>query len=80
MDSQVSSRKPFGLATNVTPEKHGELILRYLGGEGRTKRKPLVYVRRDHMAYLILLLYVLVMFIASRINGIEMVIASVLRW
>ena len=52
----------------------------YHGGEGRTKMKPLVYVRRDHMAYLVLLLYVLVMFIASRINVIEAVIVSVLQW
>lgn len=52
----------------------------YHGGEGRTKMKPLVYVQRDHMAYLVLLLYVLVMFIASRINVIEAVIASVLQW
>lgn len=34
MDLQVSSRKPFGLATNVLPEKVGELTLRYVGGEG----------------------------------------------
>ena len=34
MDLQVSSRKPFGLATNVLPEKTGELTLRYVGGEG----------------------------------------------
>ena len=34
MDFQVSSRKPFGLATNVLPEKTGELTLRYIGGEG----------------------------------------------
>ena len=52
----------------------------YHGGEGRTKMKPLVYVRRDHMAYLVLLLYVLVMFIASRINVIEAVIVSMLQW
>lgn len=52
----------------------------YHGGEGRTKMKPLVYVRRDHMAYLVLLLYVLVMFIASRINVIGAVIVSVLQW
>lgn len=34
MDTQVSSRKPFGLATNVQPEKDGDLTLRYIGGEG----------------------------------------------
>ena len=39
MDSQVSSRKPFGLATNVTPAKHGDLTLRYIGGEGPFPRE-----------------------------------------
>lgn len=34
MDLQVSSRKPFGLATNVKPEKSGDIVLRYIGGEG----------------------------------------------
>ena len=29
----------------------------YQGGDGRTKMKPLVYEKRDHMAYLILLFY-----------------------
>ena len=29
----------------------------YTGGEGRTKMKPLKYEKRDHIAYLILLLY-----------------------
>ena len=52
----------------------------YHGGEGRTKMKPLVYVRRDHMAYLMLLLYLIVMFIASRVNVIETLMMSVLHW
>ena len=52
----------------------------YHGGEGRTKMKPLVYVSRDHMAYLILLLYLIVMFIASRVNVIETLVMSVLHW
>lgn len=43
----------------------------YHGGEGRTKMKPLVYARRDHLAYLALIGYVLVMFLASRITVIE---------
>ncbi len=30
----------------------------YNGGEGRTKMRPLVYTRRDHTAYLIILLYI----------------------
>jgi site-specific DNA-methyltransferase (adenine-specific) len=34
MDSMVSSRKPFGLATNVRPLKNGDTILRYQNGEG----------------------------------------------
>jgi site-specific DNA-methyltransferase (adenine-specific) len=34
MDAVVSSRKPFGLATNVRPLKSGNIILRYQNGEG----------------------------------------------
>lgn len=34
MDTQVTSRKPFGLATNVLPMKSGDITLRYIGGEG----------------------------------------------
>ncbi|QOY20933.1 restriction endonuclease [Xanthomonas citri] len=34
MSSQVTSRKPFGLATNVRPQKVGELTLRWEKGEG----------------------------------------------
>ena len=34
MSGQVSSRKPFGIATDVRPEKSGELILRWEKGEG----------------------------------------------
>jgi site-specific DNA-methyltransferase (adenine-specific) len=40
MSEQVTSRKPFGLSTNVRPEKYGDLILRWEKGEGpypRTK-------------------------------------------
>ena len=29
----------------------------YRGGEGRTKMKPLIYKKRDHVAYVILLTY-----------------------
>lgn len=39
----------------------------YHGGEGRTKMRPLVYQKRDKMAYLLLLGYFVVMFAASRI-------------
>ena len=34
MDGQVSSRKPFGLATNERPKLKGDLRLRYYGGSG----------------------------------------------
>ncbi|HPC45859.1 MAG TPA: Eco57I restriction-modification methylase domain-containing protein [Candidatus Latescibacteria bacterium] len=34
MSQQVTSRKPFGLATNVRPMKSGELRLRWNNGEG----------------------------------------------
>lgn len=34
MSLQVSSRKPFGLSTNVRPSKKGDLILVWNGGEG----------------------------------------------
>ena len=34
MNEQVSSRKPFGLATNVRPDRAGDLILRWERGEG----------------------------------------------
>ncbi len=37
----------------------------YNGGEGRTKMHPLEYQKRDHVAYLILLLYMLVMIVIS---------------
>lgn len=35
MDKQVSSRKPFGLATNVRPRQKGDLILHWQKGEGK---------------------------------------------
>lgn len=41
----------------------------YHGGEGRTKMKPLVYQKRDHTAYLIMLGYLLAMYAAKRIVG-----------
>ena len=37
----------------------------YNGGKGRTKLKPLVYERRDYVAYGILLLYLVAMIICS---------------
>lgn len=35
----------------------------YHGGEGRVKMKPLIYRRRDYMAYLIILMYLVVIFL-----------------
>lgn len=39
MSQQVSSRKPFGLATNARPETSGDLILRWEKGEGPYPRE-----------------------------------------
>lgn len=41
MSEQVSSRKPFGLATDVRPEKSGDLVLRWEKGEGPYPRKKI---------------------------------------
>lgn len=41
----------------------------YRGGEGRTKMKPLQYQKRDHMAYLMMVMYLLAMFLAKRLAG-----------
>lgn len=41
MSVQVSSRKPFGLATNVRPESSGELTLRWEKGEGPYPRESI---------------------------------------
>lgn len=38
MSTWVSTRKPFGLATNVKPTAEGDIILRYNGGTGPFKR------------------------------------------
>ncbi len=38
----------------------------YHGGDGRTKMYPLEYQRRDHLAYLCLAAYVVLMFVVSR--------------
>lgn len=42
MSSQVSSRKPFGLATNDRPTKNGDLILLWNGGEGPYESSKIV--------------------------------------
>lgn len=41
MSEQVSSRKPFGLATDVRPEKIGDLTLRWEKGEGPYPREKI---------------------------------------
>ncbi|MBW7887331.1 MAG: Eco57I restriction-modification methylase domain-containing protein [Bacteroidetes bacterium] len=42
MNSVVSSRKPFGIATNIRPQKSGDIILRWQNGEGPYKRSDIV--------------------------------------
>ena len=42
MAEQVSSRKPFGLATTERPQKKGDIILRWQKGEGPFTRKDVV--------------------------------------
>ncbi len=39
----------------------------YRGGEGRTKMKPLIYQKRDRIAYLVVLLYVIAVIVVGRI-------------
>ncbi len=41
MSEQVSSRKPFGLATNERPKNSGDLILKWNNGEGPFPRKDI---------------------------------------
>ena len=38
----------------------------YRGGVGRTKMKPLVYQKKDYIAYAIMICYVVVVFVAGR--------------
>ena len=38
----------------------------YRGGDGRTKMKPLVYQKTDYIAYLLMICYVVVVFVAGR--------------
>ena len=45
MNSQVSSRKPFGLATNIKPQKTGDIILHWQKGEGPYKREEITVGR-----------------------------------
>ena len=39
----------------------------YRGGAGRTKMKPLIYKRRDHIAFAVLLLYLVIAVVVGRI-------------
>ncbi|MBR1854444.1 MAG: energy-coupling factor transporter transmembrane protein EcfT [Lachnospiraceae bacterium] len=39
----------------------------YRGGEGRTKMKPLIYEKRDYIAYLILVIYLVGSIVAGRL-------------
>lgn len=39
----------------------------YRGGDGRTKMKPLIYKKRDRIAYLVLIVYMLLMIVVGRI-------------
>jgi len=41
MEKQVSSRKPFGLATNIRPTNDGDLVLKWNGGIGPFWRKDI---------------------------------------
>lgn len=41
MDSMVTTRKPFGLATNIEPMKEGSLTLRYNKGSGKYQRSAI---------------------------------------
>jgi len=45
MNGQVSSRKPFGLATNIKPQKTGDIILHWQKGEGPYKREEITVGR-----------------------------------
>ena len=38
----------------------------YRGGDGRTKMKPLVYHGRDRMAYVVTIIYMVVIFYVGR--------------
>ena len=39
----------------------------YKGGDGRTKMKPLIYEKRDRLAYLVIILYLVVIVVFGRI-------------
>ena len=39
----------------------------YRGGDGRTKMKPLIYQKRDRIAYLVIVLYLVLIIVFGRI-------------
>ena len=40
----------------------------YRGGEGRTKMKPLIYEKRDYIAYAIVILYVVMAIVVGNLK------------
>ena len=40
----------------------------YRGGEGRTKMKPLIYQKRDRIAYIVLVLFLIICFVIGRMK------------
>ena len=45
------------------PPRNGPMAMEarcYHGGEGRTKMKPLKYAKRDHMGYLVYVIYLVI--------------------
>ena len=40
----------------------------YRGGEGRTKMKPLIYKKRDRLAYIVLVLFLIICVVVGRMK------------
>lgn len=57
MDTSVSSRKPFGLATNVLPTNKGNLWLRYNKGIGRISEESIVSGKNEINKWKVLISY-----------------------
>ena len=51
----------------------------YHGGEGRTRMRPLVYHKRDYLAYLVLAGYLVLMFLADRAGLIMAAVGQILQ-
>ena len=49
----------------------------YHGGEGRTRMRPLVYHKRDYVAYLVLAGYLVVMYLAGRVSLITGIVGKI---